>query len=179
MFVADKFAHIMGGMGFMRDSDAGRVFCDARVNMIYEGTSEINRIYVIARGMLRQLGKGSLPKPREFTSALSERQRYVTEQYKGHILEDAIRTAELAKTLTLYGYTIVAEERVKSSKSQFLSLLLSDLTIGAFAIDSAVRRALRLKAEMEQSAHLPQLIAQVFANEEFERLLSMARQLVQ
>ena len=54
-FVADEAIQIHGGMGLMDDLPLERIWRDARVERIWEGTSEIQR-HIISREMLRKLG---------------------------------------------------------------------------------------------------------------------------
>ena len=54
-FVSDEAIQIHGGMGLMTDLPLERIWRDARVERIWEGTSEIQR-YIIAREMLRSNG---------------------------------------------------------------------------------------------------------------------------
>ena len=54
-FVADEAIQIHGGMGLMSDLPLERIWRDARVERIWEGTSEIQR-HIISRSLLRSLG---------------------------------------------------------------------------------------------------------------------------
>jgi alkylation response protein AidB-like acyl-CoA dehydrogenase len=59
-FVLDENVQIHGGNGFVKDYSAERYFRDARVNRIFEGTNEINRLLI--PGMLvRRASKGEIP----------------------------------------------------------------------------------------------------------------------
>ena len=48
--IADRAVQIFGGRGYMRENVAGRCFRERRVDRIWEGTSEIQRL-IIARGL--------------------------------------------------------------------------------------------------------------------------------
>ncbi|OQM75582.1 acyl-CoA dehydrogenase family protein [Manganibacter manganicus] len=54
-FIADEAIQIHGGMGLMDDLPLERIWRDARVERIWEGTSEIQR-HIISRAMLRAVG---------------------------------------------------------------------------------------------------------------------------
>jgi alkylation response protein AidB-like acyl-CoA dehydrogenase len=56
--IADEAIQIHGGMGLMDDLPLERIWRDARVERIWEGTSEIQR-HIISREMLRALGAGT------------------------------------------------------------------------------------------------------------------------
>jgi alkylation response protein AidB-like acyl-CoA dehydrogenase len=54
-FVSDEAIQILGGMGLMRELPLERIWRDARVDRIWDGTSEIQR-HILSREMLRPLG---------------------------------------------------------------------------------------------------------------------------
>ena len=61
-YVVDETVQIFGGAGYVEDYPAERYWRDARVNRIYEGTSEINRLLAIPTGrLIRRAMKGDLP----------------------------------------------------------------------------------------------------------------------
>jgi len=54
-FVSDEAIQILGGMGLMDELPLERIWRDARVDRIWDGTSEIQR-HIVSREMLRPLG---------------------------------------------------------------------------------------------------------------------------
>ena len=54
-FVSDEAIQILGGMGLMDELPLERIWRDARVDRIWDGTSEIQR-HIVSRAMLRPLG---------------------------------------------------------------------------------------------------------------------------
>jgi alkylation response protein AidB-like acyl-CoA dehydrogenase len=76
-FIFDENVQIHGGNGFVRDYPAERRYRDARVNRIFEGTNEINRL-IIPSLAIRRATKGALPLERGQSPLIPEMGRRVT-----------------------------------------------------------------------------------------------------
>ena len=141
-FVVDENVQVHGGNGFVRDYPAERHYRDARVNRIFEGTNEINRLLV--PGMLaRRAVKGGLPlipaarklQDELLTPTLAEppgegplanEQRTVTAMKK-------IALMALGTAMQTYGESLADQQEVLSA--------IADIIIDVYAAESALLRA--------------------------------------
>ena len=141
-YVLDENIQIHGGNGYVKDYPAERHYRDARVNRIFEGTNEINRLLI--PGMLVRRGlKGRLA----LIAAAKQLQDEILSPpslptVTGEPLEDQRHTVEALKKVGLlvlgaaveaYGDKLRDEQEVVSS--------VADVMIGAFASESATLRA--------------------------------------
>ena len=176
-FVVDENVQIHGGNGFVRDYPAEGRYRDARVNRIFEGTNEINRLLLAGR-LLKRAVKGELPlldharllrgelmgparMPEEQSAPLGD-QRHATAVFQ----KVAIMLAALA--LERYGRQIEDEQEVL--------LWLSDILIDAFAAGSAVQRALQAAGTNHPAAALHADAASVFVAGAAFRVEAAARE---
>lgn len=141
-FVVDENVQIHGGNGFVRDYPAERHYRDSRVNRIFEGTNEINRLLI--PGMLvRRALKGSLP----LIAAAKRLQDDILspgaqEPLAPGPLAAEHRTVESLKKagLMVLG-TAMQRYGEKLTEEQEVLTLASDILIAIFAAESAVLRA--------------------------------------
>ncbi|TAA72003.1 acyl-CoA dehydrogenase family protein [Planococcus salinarum] len=70
-FVADEALQLHGGYGYIKDYKVEQMYRDSRINRIFEGTNEVNRL-LIPGGLLKQAGKGTLPLGEHIAQAVAE-----------------------------------------------------------------------------------------------------------
>ena len=141
-FVLDENVQIHGGNGFVRDYPAERHFRDARVNRIFEGTNEINRLLI--PGMLaRRAVKGSLPLIPAAKRLQDELLTPSAPEAGGDAPLDAERRtiAALKKTALMVLGTAMQTYGEKLPDQQEVLSLASDIIMDVFLAESALARA--------------------------------------
>ncbi|HEX2456703.1 MAG TPA: acyl-CoA dehydrogenase family protein [Vicinamibacterales bacterium] len=163
-YVVDENVQIHGGNGFVRDYPAERHFRDARVNRIFEGTNEINRLLI--PGMLvRRAVKGDLgliPAARKLQDELLTPS--MPEPAGGAALANehsAVRAMKKA-ALMILGTAMQTYGEKLSDEQEILSTA-ADIIIDVFASESALLRAVDADA-------LRQDAARVFVNDAASRV---------
>ena len=138
-YVVDETVQIFGGAGFVEDYPAERYWRDARVNRIFEGTNEINRLLVPGRLMRRAL-KGELP---VFEKAMALMDEF-TAGPAAAVEDDGFLAAEGrmvqgAKKVALMCLGLAAQKYAdKLENQQELLGLFADIAMDVYALESAV-----------------------------------------
>ncbi len=176
-FVLDENIQIHGGNGYVKDYPAERHYRDARVNRIFEGTNEINRLLI--PGMLvRRALKGDLAlipaakalqdellgppsMPSMDDSPLAEEARAMTAFKKTALMV-------LGLAMQTFGQTLTDEQEVL--------MHAADLLMDVFLAESALLRARAATARGDANAALHAAAARVFVNDAALRIEASARQ---
>jgi alkylation response protein AidB-like acyl-CoA dehydrogenase len=166
-YVVDEGVQIHGGYGFHQDYAVEHAYRDSRINRIFEGTNEINRL--LATGMmLKRAQKGVLP----LVEAVKKLQ---VEILSGPSLGgpiDMVANAKKAGLLALgiayqkIGATIEEQQEVVAG--------ITDILMNAYAMESATLRARKI-AHSGRNAENAEEMAAVFAREAMDTIDSSAR----
>ncbi len=141
--VADEGVQIHGGYGFVEEYPIERAFRDNRVNRIFEGTNEINRL-LIPGTLLKRAAKGGFPLIELAQKAVKAVQAGDLPKAGTGRLARERRIAELDKLLFAYATAVAAQAFGPAvAEEQAVLGALADVAIEAFAVDSAVTRALQ------------------------------------
>ena len=176
-FVLDENIQIHGGNGYVRDYPAEREYRDARVNRIFEGTNEINRLLI--PGMLaRRAVKGAIeliPAARALQDELlgppslpeddglpfAEERRAITSFKKATVMA-------LGLAMQTYGEKLTDQQEVL--------MHVADMAMDAYAAESALLRASAAQSHRWADANLHADAARVFVNDAGMRIEASARQ---
>ena len=177
-FVLDENVQIHGGNGFVKDYPAERYFRDSRVNRIFEGTNEINRLLI--PGMLvRRALKGDIPliaaARRLQDEVLSPAVASAAAADEGVLADQARAVDAFKKVALLVIGTAMQTYGDKLTDQQEVLSYAADILIDIYAGESAVLRAQCADAADPRRAGLHVAAAQVFVNDAAQRVEAAAR----
>jgi butyryl-CoA dehydrogenase len=155
--VTDQVLQIYGGYGYVEEYPAERSYRDSRINRIFEGTNEINRL-IVTGWMLKRAMQGSL-------ALLPAIQRVMDEVMAGPVprVEGAGPLAEqktllaAAKKLGLFAAGAASEKYAADLvNQQEVAGALADIIIEVLVMESAILRAEKMQARGESAVRLAQ-----------------------
>src|SRR6185437_11818636 len=124
--VADEGVQIHGGYGYHQDYEIERIYRDSRINRIFEGTNEINRL-LIPGMLLKRAARGKL----NLSAAIAE----PVEDEETRLVQNAKQIALLALGLAARRYGTALD------KQQEILMCLADIVMEVFAMESSWLRA--------------------------------------
>ena len=176
-YVLDQNIQIHGGNGYVKDYPAERHYRDARVNRIFEGTNEINRL-LIPGILLRRAAQGELP---IFAAAKALQDELLgppaAPASDAGALAEERRAVEAFKKVALMVLGVAAQTYgPKINDEQEVLTYAADVLIDVFASESAVLRAQAAAASKVPNAALHADAARVYVNDAALRVDATARQ---
>ena len=161
-YVADEGVQIHGGYGFHQDYAVERDYRDARINRLFEGTSEINRL-VISGMPLKRAARGLLPLLEAAQKELAE----PTGQARQALIRKCAWCA-MRKRFALFTLGVAHQKHgAELEKHQEVVMSLSDLFMETFAMESTLLRCRNLAAAGNSTAND---ICQVFLRDAMSRM---------
>ena len=179
-FVLDENVQIHGANGYVRDYPAERHYRDARVNRIFEGTNEINRL-VISGMLVKRALKGELaliPAARRLLDGLMG-PSLVTDAPDERVLGPEAKAVEAFKNVTILMLGAAMERFGPGLQDQQEVLLwIADLAIETYASESAVARAINAATLDPAATALHQATVRAFVSDAALRVDCTARQVL-
>jgi alkylation response protein AidB-like acyl-CoA dehydrogenase len=175
-YVVDEGVQIFGGYGFHEDYPVARAYRDSRVNRIFEGTNEINRMLIIQMLMKRALG-GVLPlipaamKLGEEVLAGSSFEEAPT----GPFAEEEKSLEQAKKIFLLASGTAMQKFREQLAEQQEIVAALANIVMDVYAMESTLRRAQKASATRGETASVMGDAARAFIYDAMDRVEKDAR----
>ncbi|MEO1436139.1 MAG: acyl-CoA dehydrogenase family protein, partial [Bacteroidota bacterium] len=172
-YVVDEGLQVYGGMGYSEEGPMARAYRDARINRIFEGTNEINRMLSIDMLMKRALrGRIDL-----FSAATNVQTELMSgeipngEQFQGLFVAEKVAVQNLKKaTLLVLGAT--AKELMQQLKDEQEILMdISDMMANAYVAESVLLRVEKLANRLGEEAVKDQIaMMQAYVADAVERV---------
>jgi alkylation response protein AidB-like acyl-CoA dehydrogenase len=179
-FVVDEAVQIFGGYGFHEEYPVCRAYRDSRINRIFEGTNEINRMLIIQMLMKRAMG-GQLP-------LIPAAMKLADEILAGPSFEEALEAVLAAESRVVANSKkmflqaaggAVQKFREKLADEQELIGALSNIVMEIYAMESSLLRAQKAAAAKGESASQTMIdAARVFINDAAERVEHEAKRAI-
>jgi hypothetical protein len=182
-WAVDEGVQVFGGNGYSREFPLERMYRDARITRIYEGTNEINRMLVPMR-LLRQQPElfnadGARRALAETPSAPPPSLGHDPSSYGGPVLAPEREYIGRLKRLSiaLLGTAAAACGDTLKDEQEVLAQI-ADIVIEAYATESAIARAEKMASNGDGRAALAADIAAVYTNDASDRVAAASRQVV-
>lgn len=177
-YIVDEAVQIHGGYGYIHDYAIERGYRDSRINRIWEGTNEINRLLIMDM-LTKRAMKGRLPvlvaAQKVANELLTLRPKVETDDGKLTLQKEMV---EMSKKIgLLVTGAAVQKYMAKLADEQEILGLISDIIIEVFAMESALLRALKSMEKFgEEKGQLQKTIVRVYVNDGFDRVERFAKQ---
>jgi alkylation response protein AidB-like acyl-CoA dehydrogenase len=179
-YVVDETMQIYAGYGFVEEYPAERAYRDARINRIFEGTNEINRL-IITGFLLKRAMSGQLPLMPAIKKLMDEvlSGPSVGEEIEGPLADERKLVAQ-AKKLGLFAAGSATQKYMQAIQDQQEIMgAIADMTIETYAMESAVLRAQKLvEAKGEKNAELAIAMTRVYLTQAMEKVASAAQRVI-
>ena len=177
-FVADEMVQIYGGYGYSADYPAERAYRDSRINRIFEGTNEINRMLIPGRLMKSALSGNLALLP----AAQALMDEVLSPQMASFDDDDTLLATEQkltqnAKKVALMTLGTAAQKyMMKLGDQQEILMGIADIIMDTYAMETAILRARKLAgAQGEKAAARCLDMTRVFCNDAVGRIESRAK----
>ncbi len=153
--VADELVQVMGGYGFVEEYPAERIYRDARINRIFEGTNEINRL-IITGWLMKRAMKGQLPllgAIKKLMDEVTQPPSFDSGSEGGEVLAREAGILGASKKIALFAAGVASQRYITALQDQQEIMAdLADIIMDVYALESALLRARKLAASGKHSS---------------------------
>ena len=180
-FCADEYVQTLGGYGYCSEYPAERAYRDSRINRIWEGTNEINRLLVPGT-MLRRAVQGRLALLPAAQAIAQELMTYspLSVQLPDTPLALQEHMVKMSKKIALMVAGVAAQKFQQAlEKEQEVLAKIADMVIEIFAMESGLLRTLKMiSREGEEKAKYQISAVKVYVDETIPRIETWAKEVL-
>ena len=171
-YVVDEVVQVHGGYGYSEEYPAARAYRDSRINRIFEGTNEINRLLVVDMLVKRSMkGRIDLLGPamgiqKELMSIPS-----FGDEPEGLLAKELKAIREAKKAVLMVAGSAVQKFMQNLAEEQEIIMNVTDMIMDVYAAESAILRTLKYaKKEGEKAAEYYEAMTKIFVSDALERI---------
>jgi alkylation response protein AidB-like acyl-CoA dehydrogenase len=178
--VVDEVLQIFAGYGYVEEYPAERAYRDARINRIFEGTNEINRL-IITGWLMKSAMSGKLALMPAIKKLMDEVMSGPSEKIdrEGPLADEQNLLAN-AKKLTLFAAGAATQKYMQQiADEQEVMGAIADMIIEVFAMESAILRAEKIAAgQGSEASAIPVAMARIYSDKAMSTIELSARKVI-
>jgi alkylation response protein AidB-like acyl-CoA dehydrogenase len=167
-YIADEYVAVMGGYGYVEEYPAERFYRDARINRIFEGTNEINRL-IITGWLMKRAAAGELPLLKAIRNLMDEVMQPPSMDGSGdsgEVLGHEADVLAASRKIGLFAAGVASQRFLAALQDQQEIMAdLADVISQVYALDSALMRARKLAGSGKGSAEVTAAMTGLLADE--------------
>jgi len=179
--VADELIATMGGYGYVEEYPAERMYRDSRINRIFEGTNEINRL-IITGWLMKRATKGELPLLKAIKGVMDDVMQppsFDSEEESGEVLAREGETLAAIKKVALFAAGVASQRYMMALQDQQEVMAdLADMISQVYALESALLRARKIAVGKKGAAHAAAAMTSLLADESMNLAEHAARRVI-
>lgn len=177
-YIVDEAVQIHGGYGYIHDYAIERGYRDSRINRIWEGTNEINRLLIMDM-LTKRAMKNRLPvlaaAQKVANELLTLRPKIESDDGKLTLQKEMVEMSK--KIALLVAGAAVQKYMMKLADEQEIVASISDIVIEVFAMESALLRAMKTAEKFgDEKSQIQKAMVKVYVNDAFDRVEGFAKQ---
>lgn len=177
-FVVDEALQLHGGYGFIKEYKIEQMYRDSRINRIFEGTNEVNRLLIIGN-LLKQTAKGKMSLQQLTVSAIEDLK--APKSITNDVLSNELEAIHAIRRVFLFCIGICYETfSTELIEEQEILMALADIGIALYSLESAVMRTAKaLESETKEQHTQKPLMAQAMTGDTLLEVEMIARKILQ